>query len=181
MIVMPPSPDAYDWIPARQWRGEGADAEMAKVLTVTSSLTRFVERRYGLRLDLKLHDQFVDRLSPSEAGLLEAAPGDACLRRTVSLLNRKSVMFDAESVLPLAGLPADLMAELEAGLTPLANLLLERGLSLARSDLCVGIHAPEQGGSLWARRSVLRSASGTRALVSEYFHPEIWARIERRY
>jgi chorismate-pyruvate lyase len=59
--------------------------------------------------------------------------------------------------------------------------LIERGLSLARSDLCVGTHASAQGESLWARRSVLRSASGTRALVSEYFHPEIWTRIERRY
>lgn len=181
MVVPPQSPDAYDWIPVRQWRGEGLGAEMPMVLTVTSSLTRFIERRYGLRLELKLHEQFVDRLSPYEANLLGGAPGDACLRRTVSLLNRKSVMFDAESVLPLAGLPADLMAELEAGRQPLANLLLERGLSLARSDLCVGTHALERGGSLWARRSVLRSASGTRALVSEYFHPEVWTRIGRRY
>lgn len=181
MVVLPHSPDAYDWVPVRQWRSEGLDAEMAMVLTVTSSLTRFVERRYGLRLELKLHEQFVDRLNPYEAKLLEGAPGDACLRRTVSLLHRKSVMFDAESVLPLAGLPADLMAELEAGRVPLANLLLERGLSLARSDLCVGMHAGEHGEALWARRSVLRSASGTRALVSEYFYPEIWTRIERRY
>jgi chorismate-pyruvate lyase len=181
MVVLPQSPDVYEWIPVRQWRGEGLGTEMPMVLTVTSSLTRFIERRYGLRLELKLHDQFVDRLNPDEANLLGAGPGDACLRRTVSLLNRKSVMFDAESVLPLAGLPADLMAELEAGRQPLANLLLERGLSLARSDLCVGKHASESGEVLWARRSVLRSVSGTRALVSEYFHPEIWTRIGRRY
>ena len=174
-------PETYTWTPVRQWRseGQGLDAEAPLVLTVTSSLTRFIERRYGMRLELKLHDQFVDRMRPREAELLGAAAGEACLRRTVSLLHRKSVMFDAESILPLAGLPTDLMEELEAGRQPLGNLLLERGMSLARSDLSIGCRKAEHGESLWARQSVLRSESGTRALVIEFFHPEIWRRIER--
>jgi len=180
------NPDAYAWTPVRQWRseGQGLDAEAPLVLTVTSSLTRFLERRYGMRLELKLHEQFVDRMRPREAGLLGAATGEACLRRTVSLLHRKSVMFDAESILPLAGLPTDLMEELEAGRNPLGNLLLERGMSLARSDLSIGYRREAGAEPLWARQSVLRSESGTRALVIEFFHPEIWRRLgraERRY
>jgi len=180
------NPETYDWTPVRQWRseGQGLNAEAPQVLTVTSSLTRFLERRYGMRLELRLHEQFVDRIRPREAELLGSAAGEACLRRTVSLLHRKSVMFDAESILPLEGLPTDLMDELEAGRQPLGNLLLERGMSLARSDLSIGCRQEGDGEFLWARQSVLRSESGTRALVIEFFHPEIWRRIgraERRY
>lgn len=94
-------------------------------------------------------------------------------------------MFDAESVLPLSELPAQLMAELEEGKKPLGNLLLDRGLSLSRSDLSVvRLQTSDAYNARWARRSVLKSPSGTRALVVEVFHPEIWRRISasgRRY
>lgn len=150
------------------------------MLTVTSSLTRFIEKRFGMGLELKVHDQFVDSLHNDEAELLGCQIGAPALRRQVSLMHRGSVMFDAESVLPLAELPADLMQQLEEGQRPLGNLLMDRGLSLARSDLAVAqidddaVHAGR-----WARRSILRSPAGTRALVVEVFHPEIWKRIER--
>jgi chorismate-pyruvate lyase len=94
-------------------------------------------------------------------------------------------MFDAESVLPLEDLPADLMQHLQEGKRPLGNLLLDRGLSLARSDLSVAqLNVESAYDGRWARRSVLRSESGTRALVVEVFHPYAWQRIEgasRRY
>jgi len=175
--------DGQPWLPVREWRPEeaGATRDMAAVLTVTgSSLTRFLERRFGMRLTVRLHDQFVDRAAPGEAQLLDCSPGAPALRRQVSLLHRDSVMYDAESVLPLDGLPADLMDQLQEGQLPLANLLLDRGLSLSRSDLSVvklegeGLH-----GGRWGRRSVLRSQSGTRALVVEIFHPECWKRLEQ--
>ncbi len=168
------------WIPVRQWRAEdaGVSKDAAAVLTTVGSLTRFLERHYGMRLAVRLHDQFVDCASPDEAALLDCPPGSPCLRRQVSLLHRDSVMFDAESVLPLDDLPADLMNELQEGRRPLGNLLLDRGLSLSRSDLSIvemageGVHAGRMG-----RRSVLRSPSGMRALVVEIFHPEIWKRL----
>jgi len=175
------------WQSVRSWKpaeaGLGRDA--AAVLTTAGSLTRFLERHFAIHLDVCLHDQFVDVASADEASLLVCSAGAAVLRRQVSLMNRGSVMFDAESVLPLEDLPSDLMLELQEGARPLGNLLLDRGLSLARSDLSVvkldleGVH---QG--RWARRSVLRSPSGTKALVVEVFHPVIWQRVEqasRRY
>ncbi|MES0371784.1 MAG: chorismate lyase [Mariprofundaceae bacterium] len=169
------------WAPVRQWRAEeaGVSRDEAAVLTTVGSLTRFLERHYGMRLVVRLHDQFVDRANPDEAALLGCSDGAPCLRRQVSLLHRDSVMFDAESVLPLEDLPTDLMDDLQEGKRPLGNLLLDRGLSLSRSDLSIvkmageGIHAGRRG-----RRSVLRSPSGTRALVVEVFHPEMWKRLQ---
>ncbi|MDX8396235.1 MAG: chorismate lyase [Mariprofundaceae bacterium] len=175
------------WIPVRQWRSDekGATADQASVLTAVGSLTRFLERHHGMRLTVRVHDQFVDRTRNEEAELLTCSGGTPSLRRQVSLLHRNSVMFDAESVLPLEDLPADLMQELEEGKRPLANLLLDRGLSLSRSDLSIA-QIDDEGVYLdrWTRRSVLRSESGTRALVVEVFHPEIWKRLQslsRRY
>jgi len=173
--------DSQDWQSVRYWKpaAAGISRDCAAVLTTAGSLTRFLERHFGIRLEVRLHDQFVDQARPDEAGLLGSHPSDSVLRRHVSLMHRGSVMFDAESVLPLDALPADLMNDLQEGKRPLGNLLLDRGLSLSRSDLGVvqldveGVH---QG--RWARRSVLRSPSGTRALVVEVFHPEMWKRIE---
>jgi len=169
------------WTPVRQWRVDEASVsrDEAAVLTTVGSLTRFLERHYGMRLVVRLHDQFVDRANSDEASFLDCKVGAPCLRRQVSLLHRDSVMFDAESVLPLEDLPADLMHDLQEGKRPLGNLLLDRGLSLSRSDLSIvemageGIHAGRRG-----RRSVLRSPSGTRALVVEVFHPEMWKRLQ---
>ncbi|MFQ5581366.1 MAG: chorismate--pyruvate lyase family protein [Mariprofundaceae bacterium] len=178
---------AQQWVPVRKWRAEeaGASADMGVVLTITSSLTRFLERHYGMRLTVRLHDQAVDRAEPLEAKLLDCAATSPALRRRVSLLHRDSVMFDAESVLPLEDLPTDLVQELQEGEKPLGNLLLDRGLSLSRSDLSVTRIADEgMYADRWARRSVLRSPSGTRALVVEVFHQEIWKRLQqlgRRY
>ncbi len=174
-------------MPVRRWRPqeEGVDRDMAAVLGAAGSLTRFLERHYGMRLEVRLHDQFVDAIRPDEAELLGCVAGETGLRRRVSLLHRGSVMFDAESVLPLSELPAQLMAELEEGKKPLGNLLLDRGLSLSRSDLSVvRLQTSDAYNARWARRSVLKSPSGTRALVVEVFHPEIWRRISasgRRY
>lgn len=173
--------EVQEWVAVRQWRADeaGVSKDAAAVLTTVGSLTRFLERHYGMRLTVRLHDQFVDRASAEEASLLGCSASAPCLRRQVSLLHRDSVMFDAESVLPLEDLPADLMNDLQEGKRPLGNLLLDRGLSLSRSDLSIvemkgeGIHAGRKG-----RRSVLRSASGTRALVVEIFHPEIWKRLQ---
>ncbi len=170
-----------NWQPVRRWKPAeaGFDRDAAAVLTVAGSLTRFLERRYGIRLEVRLHDQFVDHVRPDEAGMLECGAGDPALRRQVSLMSRGSVLFDAESVLPLEDLPADLMRELQEGRRPLGNLLLDRGLSLSRSDLSVAqldVEGRHQG--CWARRSVLRSPSGTRALVVEVFHAEMWRRLQ---
>ncbi len=179
--------DEQAWIPVRQWRADeaGVGREMVAVLTVTGSLTRFLERHYGMRLEVRLHDQFVDSVRRDEARLLGCEAQDSALRRRVSLLHRGVILFDAESVLPLADLPADLMEQLQEGRRPLGNLLLDRGLSLARSDLSVvQLQTDDMFNGRWGRRSVLRSPSGTRALVVEVFHPEIWRRIagaSRRY
>lgn len=179
--------DAQAWQPVRHWKAEehGINRDCAAVLTTAGSLTRFLERHYGIRLKVKLHDQFVDPASPDEAKLLKCRAGDPSLRRQVSLMHRGSVMFDAESVLPLEGLPASLMDELQAGERPLGNLLLDRGLSLSRSDLSVAQMSVDGAhNGHWARRSVLRSPSGAQALVVEVFHPEMWRRIDssaRRY
>ena len=152
---------------------------MAGVLTVAGSLTRFVDRHHQMHLDVQLHDQFVDKATMDEAETLKCPAGSPILRRNVSLLHRGSVMIDAESVLPLDTLPADLLDDLQEGNKPLGNLLLDRGLSLARSDLSVA-HIREEGRfhGCWARRSLLRSESGTRALVVEVFRPEMWKRID---
>ncbi len=179
--------DSQQWQSVRYWKPKdaGVSRDCAAVLATAGSLTRFLERHFGIRLEVRLHDQFVDHTRPDEAALLDSQMADSALRRQVSLMHRGSVMFDAESVLPLDELPADLMQDLQEGKRPLGNLLLDRGLSLARSDLSVaqlemdGLHHGR-----WARRSVLRSPSGTRALVVEVFHPEMWKRIEttaRRY
>lgn len=174
--------DRQTWCPVREWHAaeHGMDKTLASILTVTSSLTRFLERRFGMVLTVQLHEQFLDKADATEASLLACSVGSPALRRQVSLLHRGREMFDAESVLPLDGLPTALIDELQAGKKPLANLLLDRGLALARSDLSVatidheGLHH-----GCWARRSVLRSASGTQALVVELFRPEFWNMIER--
>lgn len=173
--------DQRAWCSVRQWNSSDArvSKDMAAILTVTTSLTRFLERRYGMRVSVRLHDQFVDKMTATEAALLKADVGDPAMRRQVSLVHRDSVMFDAESVLPLDSLPTSLIADLEEGKRPLANLLSDQGLSLSRSDLSVmkiddeGVHA-----NRWARRSVLRSESGARALVVEVFHDEMWRRLQ---
>lgn len=179
--------ESQQWQPVRYWKpaDAGISRDAATVLTITGSLTRLLERRYGMRLDVRLHDQYIDIVRTEEAEMLDCAVGSPALRRQVSLMHRGSVMFDAESVLPLADLPADLMQQLQEGKRPLGNLLLDRGLSLARSDLSVAQLKVESAyDGRWARRSVLRSESGTRALVVEVFHPYIWQCIEgasRRY
>ncbi|RMH59157.1 MAG: chorismate lyase [Zetaproteobacteria bacterium] len=175
--------DEQAWTPVRGWRADeaGVGREMAAVLTVTSSLTRFLERHHGMRLTVRLHDQFIDHARADESALLGCGARDTVLRRRVSLLHRDAIMFDAESVLPLADLPAELMAQLQEGVRPLGNLLLDRGLSLSRSDLSVArLQTGDVFDGRWARRSVLRSPSGTRALVVEVFHPELWRRIASR-
>jgi chorismate-pyruvate lyase len=175
------------WQSVRRWNAAeaGMDRNAAGVLTTAGSLTRFLERHFGIRLEVRLLDQFFDVVRTEEAGMLECVAAEPALRRQVSLMHRGSVMFNAESVLPLEDLPADLMQELQAGKRPLGNLLLDRGLSLARSDLSVAqINDDGAYQGCWARRSVLRSASETRALVVEVFQPLMWKRIEsasRRY
>lgn len=179
--------ESQTWHPVRRWEGAeaGFSRDAAAALTTAGSLTRFLERHFGIKLDVHLHDQFVDVAYGEEAELLGCEIKSPVLRRQVSLLHRGSVMFDAESVLPLADLPADLMQELEEGVRPLGNLLLDRGLSLSRSDLSVTqVEGKDPVHGRWARRSVLRSPSGTQALVVEVFHAEMWKRIEsasRRY
>jgi chorismate-pyruvate lyase len=179
--------ESQQWQPVRHWKPEeiGISRDAASVLTIAGSLTRLLERRYGLRLEVRLHDQYIDIVHSEESGMLDSETGSPALRRQVSLMHRGSVMFDAESVLPLDGLPADLMQQLQEGKRPLGNLLLDRGLSLARSDLSVAqLNVENDYNGRWARRSVLRSESDTRALVIEVFHPLIWQRIEgasRRY
>ena len=179
--------ESENWQPIRHWKPEevGVGRDMASVLTIAGSLTRLLERRFGMRLEVRLHDQFIGSVHAEEAAMLASSAGEPALRRQVSLMHRGSVMFDAESVLPLEYLSADLMKELEEGKRPLGNLLLDRGLSLSRSDLSVArLGAEGVYHDRWARRSVLRSDSGTRALVVEVFHPVIWERIQgasRRY
>jgi len=173
--------DKQAWCPVREWQlaNMSLDKNMSAALTVTSSLTRFLERRFRMSLTVQLHEQFLDKATPAEAVLLGCDCGAPALRRQVSLLHRGSVMFDAESVLPLECLPKSLMEELQAGERPLANLLLDQGLSLARSDLSVAQVENGVCAGRWARRSVLRSASGTQALVVEVFQPEFWSRLQR--
>jgi len=181
--------ESQDWQSVRYWKHAeaGLSRDAGAILTTAGSLTRFLDRHFGIRLEVELHDQFVDHTKPGEAPLLGCEEGTAVpvLRRQVSLMHRGSVLFDAESVLPLETLPADLIADLEEGVRPLGNLLLDRGLSLARSDLSVTqMKGDKMHEGRWARRSVLRSESGLQALVVEVFHPIMWARIEttsRRY
>ncbi|OIO68690.1 MAG: chorismate lyase [Zetaproteobacteria bacterium CG12_big_fil_rev_8_21_14_0_65_55_1124] len=169
------------WEPVRHWSAaeHGVSSAVAGVLTVAGSLTRFLARHHQIHLDVQLHEQLVDKTTPEEAKTLNCTPGAPALRRNVSLLHRGTVMFDAESVLPLDTLPTDLMQDLQEGKKPLGNLLLDRGLSLSRSDLSVA-RFTEKGRfhGCWARRSVLRSDSGTRALVVEVFRSDMWKRID---
>ena len=173
--------DQQAWCPVHDWQLANMDADknVSAVLTVTTSLTRFLERRFAMPLSVQLHEQFLDKVTAEEAVLLACERAAPALRRQVSLLHRGSVMFDAESVLPLEGLPRKLMDELQAGERPLANLLLDQGLSLARSDLSVTKVASGSCAGRWARRSVLRSESGTQALVVEVFHDVFWSRLQR--
>ncbi|MDQ6963442.1 MAG: chorismate lyase [Mariprofundales bacterium] len=168
--------ESQEWTHVRQWHGDVARPVVA-VLTATGSLTRFVDRHFGLLLTVRLHDQFVDKATDIEAALLGCDPALPVLRRQVSLLSGSRIMFDAESVLPLDGVPAELMVQLESGELPLGNLLIDRGVSLSRSDLSIARFIQQSGEANWARRSVLRSGSGTRALVVELFHDLFWHRI----
>jgi len=169
------------WEPVRHWSAaeHSVSPAVAGVLTVAGSLTRYLERHHRMVLDVRLHEQIVDKAAIDEAEILACTPGTSALRRNVSLLHRGTVMFDAESVLPLDTLPADLMQDLQEGIKPLGNLLLDRGLSLSRSDLSVArIGDESRFHGCWARRSVLRSDSGTRALVVEVFRADMWKRID---
>ncbi len=161
---------------------EQLSATQMSVLLVQTPLTRFIENRFGLRLDVQLHDQYMCYATEAEAGLLGIDPHDRCLRRKVSLVSRNEPMFDAESVLPWDVLPLELMQELEEGKRPLANLLSERGLTLSRTGLSISqIHeqgnAHEKYNHCWARRSVLSSQSGAKALVTEVFLDALWRKL----
>jgi len=150
-----------------------------RVLRVTNVLTNFLEQKYGLKLDVQLHDQGMSTASEIEADLLGILPQERCLRRKVSLKSRGEVMFDAESVLPLDILPVELMAELEAGKRPLANLLSDQGLLLSRSGLSVTrVKSTGAYQHCWARRSVLHAQSGAKALVTEVFYDAIWRKLD---
>jgi len=176
-------PIEQEWTAAAKWSAAkaGASPAVGSVLLITGSLTRRLDHRYGMRLTLKLREQFVDHCEEAEAELLACENAAPCLRRRVSLLHRDEVMFDAESVLPLEFLPADMMEVLQEGKHPLGNVLIDRGLTLARSDLrlallrCPGLAGDELR---WARSSVLRSESGERALVTECFHAVMWHHLE---
>ncbi|MDQ7003540.1 MAG: chorismate lyase [Ghiorsea sp.] len=165
------------WMDVRTWRAECVHEltpAQTKVLSVVSPLTSFLEREYALKLDVHVHDQFVDEMSEKEAQLLKVNQDERCFRRKVSLLSRGKVMFDAESILPVDLLPIMMMAELEKGKRPLANLLSDQGLSLSRSNLSI---VQVKGGfytQRWARSSVLGSNSGVKALVTEVFHDAMW-------
>ncbi|MDQ6961983.1 MAG: chorismate lyase [Mariprofundaceae bacterium] len=151
---------------------------IARILSVNSSLTRFLEKQYHMPLQLVLQEQFVHCFNKDEAQLLQCKEGQPCLRRQVSLAHQGITMFDAESVLPLEDLSVTLMSDLQNGEIPLGHLLSNCGLSLSRSDLSfsqVMCHQQQR----WARRSILRSFSGASALVSEYFCPEMWAWIQK--
>ncbi len=173
------------WLDVRSWRAQYADIlspEQVSVLSVVTPLTRLLEGKYGMKLDVHVHDQFVDEMHVEEARLLKSDLHNRCLRRKVSLLCRGEVMFDAESVLPLDVLPVALMEDLEAGTRPLADLLSDQGLSLSRSNLSI---AQVQGDGFyagcWARRSVLGTSSGVvsgaKALVTEVFHDAMWRKL----
>lgn len=170
------------WLDVRTWRDTYADnltSVHVSVLSVVTPLTSLLEGKYGMKLDVHLHDQFVDDMSEQEAQLLKVEKGERCLRRKVSLLSRGEVMFDAESVLPLDVLPIELMSELEEGKRPLANLLSDQGLMLSRSNLSITqVQAQGFYESCWARRSVLGSTSGAKALVTEVFHDAVWRKIQ---
>lgn len=173
--------ETEDWIDSKTWRVESAH-ELGvieqSVLLVTSALTDFLQRKYSLNLDVYLHDQGMGFASDVEAKLLNITTHERCLRRKVSLMSRNEVMFDAESVLPLDILPVELMNELEIGKRPLANLLADSGLFLSRSGLGIA-HVQAEGfyHQCWARRSVLSSDSGAKALVTEVFHDAIWRKL----
>jgi len=176
-------PTEQEWAAAAKWSAgkAGASPTIGSVLLITGSLTRRLDHRYGMRLTLKVRDQFVDHCEKEEAALLECAIAAPCLRRRVSLLHRGEVMFDAESVLPLEFLPAEMMETLHEGKQPLGNVLIDRGLTLARSDLRLArLRCPDHAGdeARWARSSVLRSESGERALVTECFHAAMWRHME---
>jgi len=168
------------WCREREWQASdyGLSREQGAILTVAGSLTRFLERMHGMKLDVQLKDQYIDTLAADEAAVLHSTEHQQILRRKVALTHRQHTMFDAESVLPLAPLPHALVQDLQDGKRPLANLLMDYGLSLSRLDLGItqitGEH-PWQG--YWARRSVLRSESDIQALVVEVFHPLFWQRL----
>ena len=147
--------ESQQWQPVRHWKSEDVRIShyAASVLTIAGSLTRLLERRHGMRLEVRLHDQYIDVVHSEESAMLGSETGSPALRRQVSLMHRGSVMFDAESVLPLDALPADLMEQLQEGKRPLGNLLLDRGLSLARSDLSVvQLNVENDYNGRWARR-----------------------------
>ncbi len=177
------------WLDVRSWRAQYADTlspEQVSVLSVITPLTRLLEGKYGMKLDVHVHDQFVDEMNAEEAKLLKSDMHSRCLRRKVSLLCRGEVMFDAESVLPLDVLPVTLMEDLEAGKRPLADLLSDQGLSLSRSNLSI-TQVEDDGfyAGCWARRSVLGTSSGAalgetlgaKALVTEVFHDATWRKL----
>ncbi len=170
--------DAQQWVPAREWSQDQVPRPVSAVLTATGSLTRFIERHFALPLTVHLYDQFVDAPSASEAALLQCDAALPVLRRQVALRMGAKTAFDAESVLPLDGVSGELMAQLESGVVPLGDLLMDRGAALARSDLSIARFTGNDQTTRWARRSILRSGSGTRALVVECFHDNLWRRIE---
>jgi len=169
----------YNWKTAHQGAvlKLGGSHDVAQVLTVSGSLTRFLEKEYDMKLELVLQEQFIHRFDDYEAQLLCCEERQACLRRQVSLVYQGKIMFDAESVLPLDDLPLSLMSALQDGQIPLGHLLSDCGLSLSRSDLRF-CRASFDTHSRWARRSILRSFSGASALVAEYFCPDIWHCIQ---
>ncbi|MBF0281502.1 MAG: chorismate lyase [Zetaproteobacteria bacterium] len=172
------------WVPVRQWKLSDvavADDARARVLTTVGSLTRMLEREFDMPLKVEVEEQFIDHSDAMESMLLACANGTMSLRRKVALLYKKQVMFEAESVLPLQDIHMDLMADLERGEIPLGSLLMDRGMSLSRTDLSITqiVGEPPFRGR-WARQSILKSHLGTTALVVEVFHALLWQKLAQK-
>jgi len=98
-----------------------AQALLRVFLTQDGSTTRLCEAIARDRVAIHLLEQAVVQQLPAQMGT--ALPGSRFLRRLTAIEAKGQVMLDSISYIAMDALGADIVQELEAGVTPIGHLL----------------------------------------------------------
>lgn len=152
------------WRPPPDWRAElGARDHLAAWLELEGSLTSALRAACRDRFELHIHRRIRVALPAPGAELLQRPAGEEVSQREVYLRCGGSDAVFARSWIPDGVLT-------DPGEYPLGDRLFEPTAGVERLHLEAAPVAGPEGGTLWARRSLHRTAGG-RLLVGEVFLP----------
>lgn len=175
------------WTRLSSRRLSGCDVSTHAWLSDTGSLTRSIIASCDRgRFAVELVGQGVGSALPSEAALLEAAPGHPMLVREVRLRCGRKAWVYARTLIPQRSLRGPAQALTHLGRRPLGEVLfsdpttrrlrVEVARITPRHRLFAGatVHIKHKPAEIWGRRTLF-DYSGERILVNEIFLPAVQA------